>query len=91
MHYTENPIYVFLEMKLLGLVPKFYIHVSVSDLYIPRIGLVCLFGCSKMKMADKSWEYMNRSQIQECGNWETESYNSVLEITRQRSFISGNT
>ncbi len=25
-------------MKLLGLVPNFYIHVSVSDLYIPMIG-----------------------------------------------------
>jgi hypothetical protein len=31
-------------MKLRGLVPKFCIHVSVSDLYISRI---CLFGCSK--------------------------------------------
>ncbi len=38
-----------------------------------------------------SWEYINRSQIHECGNWETEHYNSVLEITRSRSFISGNT
>jgi hypothetical protein len=26
-------------MKLPGLVPNSYIHVSVSDLYIPRIGL----------------------------------------------------
>jgi hypothetical protein len=25
-------------MKLCGLVPNFYIHVSVSDLYIPTIG-----------------------------------------------------
>ncbi len=25
-------------MKLRGLVPNFYIHVSVSDLYIPMIG-----------------------------------------------------
>ncbi len=25
-------------MKLRGLVPNFYIHVSVSDLYIPTIG-----------------------------------------------------
>jgi hypothetical protein len=38
-HFTENPIYVFPEMKLRFLVPKSYIHVSVSDLYIPRIGL----------------------------------------------------
>jgi hypothetical protein len=39
MHSTENPIYVFPEMKLRGLVPNFYIYVPVSDLYIPRIGL----------------------------------------------------
>ncbi len=38
-HWTKNPIYVFPEMKLRGLVPNSYIHVSVSDLYIPRITL----------------------------------------------------
>jgi hypothetical protein len=37
IHCTENPIYVFPEMKLRGLVPNSYIHVSVSGLYIPRI------------------------------------------------------
>ncbi len=37
--HCENTIYVFPEMKLLGLVPNSYIHVSVSDFYIPRIGL----------------------------------------------------
>jgi hypothetical protein len=30
---------IFPEMKLRGLVPNFHIHVSVSDLYIPMIGL----------------------------------------------------
>ncbi len=30
-------------------------------------------------------------QIHKCGNWETEHHNSVLEITRRRSFVSGNT
>jgi hypothetical protein len=35
----ENPIHVFPEMKLCGLVPNSYIHVSVSYLYIPKIGL----------------------------------------------------
>ncbi len=39
VHYTENPIYVFPEMKLRGLVPNSYDYVTVSDLYIPRIGL----------------------------------------------------
>jgi hypothetical protein len=38
MHCTENLKQIFPEMKLLDLVPNFYIHVSVSDLYIPTIG-----------------------------------------------------
>jgi hypothetical protein len=42
-------------------------------------------------LAEAIWEYINRSQIHECGNWETEHYNSVLEIMRQGSFISGDT
>ena len=29
-------------MKLRGLIPSFYIYVSVSDLYIPTIGLPIL-------------------------------------------------
>jgi hypothetical protein len=60
-HCIENPIYVFPEMKLCCLVPNFYILVSVSDFYIPRIGLplclwviyifpgsVCLLGSSEI-------------------------------------------
>jgi hypothetical protein len=35
---TKIPIYVFPEEELRGLSPNFHIHVSVSDLYIPRIG-----------------------------------------------------
>jgi hypothetical protein len=38
LHCKENPIYVFLFWELRGLSPNFHIHVSVSDLYIPRIG-----------------------------------------------------
>ncbi len=38
-HCTENPICIFPEMKLRGLVPNSYIHVSLSDLYNPRISL----------------------------------------------------
>jgi hypothetical protein len=37
-HCNEDPIYVFPEMKLRGLIPNIQIHVSVSDLYIPTIG-----------------------------------------------------
>jgi hypothetical protein len=39
MHCTENSKKIFPEMKLCGLVPKFYLHVSVNYLYIPMIGL----------------------------------------------------
>jgi hypothetical protein len=37
-HCNENPIYVFLFWELRGLILNFHIHVSVSDLYISRIG-----------------------------------------------------
>ncbi len=33
-HYTENLKQIFPEMKLHGLIPNSYIHVSVSDLYV---------------------------------------------------------
>jgi hypothetical protein len=38
-HWTENLNKIFPERKLCGLSPNFYIHISVSDLYIPNIGL----------------------------------------------------
>jgi hypothetical protein len=34
LHCKEDSNYVFLEIKLRGLVPNFHIHTSVSDLYI---------------------------------------------------------
>jgi hypothetical protein len=37
-HCKEDSNYVFPEIKLRDLVPKLHIHISVSDLYIPRIG-----------------------------------------------------
>ncbi len=39
LHCTENPIHLFPEMKLRGLVPNSYIYVSVRDLYTSRIDL----------------------------------------------------
>ncbi len=42
-------------------------------------------------LAAANWEYINSSQIHECVNGETEHYHAILEITRLRSFISGNT
>ncbi len=38
MHCTENTKQIFPEMKLCGLVPNFYIHVSVIELYNTMIG-----------------------------------------------------
>jgi hypothetical protein len=74
-HCTKNSIYVFPEKELCGLRPNSYIHVPVSDLYNPRIGL----------------ETLILEILYECRNWETEHYNSVMEIMRLNSFISGNT
>ncbi len=39
VHCSENLIYEFPGMKLCGVIPNSFIYVSVSDLYIPRIGL----------------------------------------------------
>jgi hypothetical protein len=38
VHCNENPFYVFIFWELRGLSPNFHIHVSVSDLYIPKVG-----------------------------------------------------
>jgi hypothetical protein len=40
--HTEKSKQIFTEKELHGLVPNFHIHVFVSDLYIPRIGLPIL-------------------------------------------------
>ncbi len=47
-----NEIYVFPEKELRGLSPYFHIHVSVSDLYIRRIGPHIFLQQNR--------EYMNR-------------------------------
>jgi hypothetical protein len=71
-------MYVFVFWELLGLSPNLHIHVSVSDLYIPRIGL-------------HIWLQQNKQTDPGNRNLEIEHYNSVLEIRRLHSFISGNT
>ncbi len=37
-HCNDSSVYEFLFWELRGLSPNFHIHVSVSDLYIPRVG-----------------------------------------------------
>jgi hypothetical protein len=59
----------------------------VRNLYIPRIGLPIWLQQNRQTDPGFTCIYVNRSQIHECGNWETEHYNSVLEITRPHSFI----
>ncbi len=59
---NKNPIYILQEKELCGLSPNFHIHVSVGDLYIPRIGPHIFL------QKNRSWGYINRSQPHECGN-----------------------
>ncbi len=67
-------------MKLHGHVPNSYIHVSMSDLYIPRISLLIWLQQNRQADPGNIWEYtcINRSQMYECGNWETEHYKKIL-------------
>jgi hypothetical protein len=66
-HCNQNPSYVFFFWKLRGLSPKFHIHVSVSNLYIPRIGphISC---SSRIGRSIEGIQYINRSQTHECEN-----------------------
>jgi hypothetical protein len=61
---TENSKQIFEKKELRGHSPNFHIHVSVNVLYIPTI------NSSAGKYVDRSWEYINRSQTHECGNWD---------------------
>jgi hypothetical protein len=47
--------------------PNFHLHVSVSDLYIPRIGPHIFL---QQNMQIDRGEYINRLQTHECGNWD---------------------
>jgi hypothetical protein len=59
-HFNENSKQIFPEMKLCSLKPNSYIHVSVNDLYIPRIGRPILL---QNRRPDR-WN-ISRSQIHE--------------------------
>jgi hypothetical protein len=58
---------IFPEKEYRGLRPNFHNHASVSDLYIPTIGLPILLEeiCTPIL----GLQYINRSQTHECGNW----------------------
>jgi hypothetical protein len=78
-HCKENPISVFHFWELHGLSPNFHLDVSVSNLYIPRIGPHT--SLQQNRQTDPGNIKMYHRYMYECRNWETEHYNSVLEIT----------
>jgi hypothetical protein len=57
-------MYIFPEKELRGLSHNFHIRVYVSDLYIFRIGPLIFL------QQNRQWEYINRSQTREYGNWD---------------------
>jgi hypothetical protein len=66
-HNTENLKRIFPERELRSLNTNFHIHVAVSDLiYSHNRSAYSAAG----KNVNRSWEYINRSQTHECGNWD---------------------
>ncbi len=58
--------------------PNFHIPVSMSDLHQYSQDQSAYFAAAKL--ADWSWEYINRTQIHECRNWEQGPAVSFLGI-----------
>jgi hypothetical protein len=67
-HCNGNSVYIFLFWELRGLSPNFHIHVSVSDLYIPRISPH--ISSSRKGRPIVGIVYIIRSQTHEWGNWD---------------------
>jgi hypothetical protein len=62
---AENLKQIFPEKEYRGLSPNFHIHVSVSELYFPTMGMpVLLEEICRLILGN-----MNRSKTHECGNW----------------------
>jgi hypothetical protein len=58
-HSTENSKQIFPEKELRGLNPNVHIHVSVSDLYIPRIGLPILICGQNLGIYKSNHRHLN--------------------------------
>ncbi len=67
LHCKENPIHVVLFWELRGISSSFHIHVSVSDLCIPRIGPH--ISCSRIGRSILGI-CINYFQTHDCGNWD---------------------
>jgi hypothetical protein len=78
---TDISKQIFPQKEYRGLSPNFHIHASVSDLYIPRIGLPILLEeiCRPILGLYKS----NRSQTHECGMW------NEATLFPEKVYISG--
>ncbi len=63
-----NSVYIFLFWEYRGLSPNIYIHVSLSDLYIPRISLH--ISSSRTGIPIVGIHYIIRLQTHKCGNWD---------------------
>jgi hypothetical protein len=64
---AENLKQIFPEKEYWDLCPNFHIHVSVSELYIPTMGLPVML--EEMCRLILGILYINRSTTHECGNW----------------------
>ncbi len=80
LHCNENPIYIFPEKELRGLSPNFHMHVSVSDVCVPRIGPHTVFPAAEIGWPILGIYKSNRSQTHECGNWDWDQAIPFLEI-----------
>ncbi len=94
-HGTKNPIYVFPERKLRGFILNSYNHVSVINLYIPRVGLSIWLQQNRqtdLGNIEISDRYMNVElgdrTLQFCfGNNEATQFNFWEYINRNQTFM----
>ncbi len=64
-HNAKKSKQIFVVKELRGLSPNFCIHVLWAIYIFPRSAY-----SAAGKYVGRSWEYINRSQTHECGNWD---------------------
>jgi hypothetical protein len=83
---TENLKQIFPEEELHGCSPSSYIHVSVSGLYIPLIGLPILL--QEKRWTERGNIRIDRSQTHDCGNLDWGHKISFLGIHKSKFLCS---